>query len=78
MTTSASSKQDYLQAKNQYFQAIKAAKRDYWNAFLTNNDSKSIFKAMSYTKDKRIERIPPIQVSTTGASASTTSTSASI
>jgi hypothetical protein len=55
------STQRYLQARNSYFQAIKQAKRDYWNAFLEKEDSKSIFKAMLYTKDKRVELIPLIQ-----------------
>jgi hypothetical protein len=55
------STQKYLQARNSYFQAIKQAKRDYWNAFLEKEDSKSIFKAMLYTKNKRVELIPPIQ-----------------
>jgi hypothetical protein len=55
------STQRYLQARNIYFQAIKQAKRDHWNAFLEKEDPKSIFKAMLYTKNKRIEPITPIQ-----------------
>jgi hypothetical protein len=51
----------YLQAKNTYFQAIKQAKRDHWNQFLEKEDPQTIFKAMSYTKNRRIERIPQIQ-----------------
>ena len=51
----------YLQAKNAYFLAIKRAKRDHWNHFLEKEDPKSIFKAMAYTSDKRVERTPPIQ-----------------
>ena len=51
----------YLQAKNLYFQEIKKAKRDHWNQFLEKEDPQTIFKAMSYTKDRRIERIPQIQ-----------------
>ena len=50
----------YLQAKNSYFQAIKQAKRDHWNQFLEKGDPKSIFKAIAYTKDSRIEGIPNI------------------
>ena len=42
------------------------AKRTHWNTFLTHNDSKSIFKAMSYTKNYRVERIPSIQSDGTG------------
>jgi len=63
--SSYDSKLPYLQAKNSYFLAIKQAKRDHWNQFLEKEDPKSIFKAMSYTKDKRVERIPPIQSTTT-------------
>jgi hypothetical protein len=55
------SKQLYLQAKNAYFSAIKQAKRDYWNQFLEKEDPKSIYKALKYTKDCRVERIPTIQ-----------------
>jgi hypothetical protein len=58
-----STTQPYLRAKNSYFLAIKNAKRDHWNQFLEKEDSKSIFKALSYTKDKRVERLPPIQSS---------------
>jgi ribonuclease HI len=53
----------YLRAKNIYFLAIKNAKRDHWNQFLEKEDSKSIFKALAYTKDKRVERLPPILAS---------------
>jgi hypothetical protein len=51
----------YLQSKNAYFLAIKQAKRNHWNEFLEKGDPQSIFKAMSYTKDYRIEKIPTIQ-----------------
>src|ERR1700710_40752 len=54
-------KQDYLRARNSYFLAIKNAKRKHWNKFLEKEDPKSIFKAMSYTKDKLVERIPSIK-----------------
>ena len=63
---SPSTVRQYLEAKNRYFQEIKLAKRTHWNTFLTHNDSKSIFKAMSYTKDYRVERIPSIQSDGTG------------
>jgi hypothetical protein len=53
--------QRYLQAKNTYFLAIKRAKRDHWNQFLEKEDPKSIFKAMAYAPDNRVERTPPIQ-----------------
>jgi hypothetical protein len=51
----------YLQAKNSYFLAIKRAKRDHWNQFLEKEDPKSIFKAMAYTTDRQVEKMPPIQ-----------------
>jgi hypothetical protein len=51
-------KRDYLLARNAYFQAIKTAKQDHWNDFLEKEDPKSIFKAMSYTKDATKQRIP--------------------
>jgi hypothetical protein len=41
----------YLLAKNLYFSAIKHTKREYWNTFLEKGDSRSIFKALYYTKD---------------------------
>jgi hypothetical protein len=56
-------KRDYLLARNAYFQAIKAAKRDHWNNFLEKEDPKSIYKAMAYTKNSPTQRIPAIQAS---------------
>jgi hypothetical protein len=53
-------KADYLKAKNTYFLAIKRAKREHWNQFLIKEDSQSIYKAMSYTKDSQVSRIPTI------------------
>ena len=58
---SPESKLRYLQSKNAYFLAIKQAKRKHWNQFLEKEDPQSIFKAMSYTKDRLVERIPTIQ-----------------
>ena len=54
------SKLPYLQAKNTYFSAIKQAKKDHWNQFLEKEDPKSIFKALAYTKNRLVEKIPPI------------------
>lgn len=54
-------KRTYLTAKNKYFQAIKTAKRDHWNAFLEKEDPQSIFRAMKYTQDSRIQRIPNVK-----------------
>jgi hypothetical protein len=53
--------QPYLKARNNYFLAIKNAKRDHWNQFLERENTESIFKALAYTKDKRVERLPPIR-----------------
>ena len=44
-------KQELLGAKNNYFNSIKEAKTKHWNLFLEKEDSQSIFKAMSYTRD---------------------------
>lgn len=49
------------QIKNDYLESIKQAKTDHWNTFLEREDVQSIFKAMSYTKDRRNERIPQIE-----------------
>ena len=57
---SYSTKTAYLKARNSYFQVVKKAKRDYWNSFLEKEDPKSIYKALAYTKDLRVEKIPSI------------------
>jgi hypothetical protein len=44
----------YIKARNTYFLAIKRAKNEHWNQFLEKEDPKSVFKAMSYTKDYSI------------------------
>ena len=54
-------KRQYLLARNAYFEAIKKAKKDHWNRFLEGNSPQTIFRAMAYTKDLRISRIPGIQ-----------------
>ena len=59
-STSPDSRLLYLKARNTYFLAVKSAKQDHQNEFLTKEDPKSIFKAMAYTKDRRVKRIPPI------------------
>ena len=50
----------FYKAKNTYFNAIKLAKIEHWNTFLQKEDTTSIFKAMSYTKDTIIQAIPSI------------------
>src|SRR6266498_4832715 len=39
------------------------AKSNYWNQFLKKAERKEIFKALTYTKQKRIERLPIITYS---------------
>lgn len=58
-------KRDFLLARNKYSSAIKEAKRKHWNAFLEQEDPKSIYKAMAYTRDSKVDRIPPILGETT-------------
>ena len=50
----------FCNARNQYFQAVKDAKRSHWNEFLEKTDPKSIFKAMAYTKPASYGLIPAI------------------
>src|SRR5438876_9337037 len=55
---------DYRQfqnARNSYFNEIKIAKSSCWNQFLEKAEGKEIFKAFSYTKEKRIEKLPIIK-----------------
>jgi ribonuclease HI len=47
-------------AKNSYFNSIKAEKLKHWNQFLETEDTQSIYKAMSYTKDTSSQAIPSI------------------
>ncbi|KAI0997048.1 hypothetical protein K3495_g11137 [Podosphaera aphanis] len=54
-------KEEYLDARNLYFQEIKTAKKHHWNNFLEQEDPRSIFKAFSYTKAKKTFKLPPIQ-----------------
>jgi Reverse transcriptase (RNA-dependent DNA polymerase) len=49
-----------LNARNVYFNAIKEEKTKHWNQFLEKEDSQSIFKAFSYTKDYNSQVIPSI------------------
>ncbi|KAH8621141.1 hypothetical protein IG631_24195 [Alternaria alternata] len=58
-------KRDFLLARNKYSDAIKEAKRKHWNTFLEQEDPKSIYKAMAYTRDSKADRIPPILGETT-------------
>ncbi|KAF7564397.1 hypothetical protein PtrM4_038310 [Pyrenophora tritici-repentis] len=53
-------KKDFLIARNTYARAIKDAKKRHWNSFLEQETPQSIYKAMAYTKDQKVEKIPPI------------------
>ena len=53
-------KQDLIESKNLYFNAIKAEKLKHQNLFLEKEDTQSIFKAMSYTKDYSSQTIPSL------------------
>jgi len=52
--------QELKDAKNLYFNTIKVEKRKHWNKFLEKEDSQSIFKAMSYTKNSTSSLIPSL------------------
>ena len=60
LAQSDSDKRAYRDARNRYFQAVKGAKREHWNAFLEKTDPKSIFKAMAYTKPSSYGPVPKI------------------
>jgi tRNA(Leu) C34 or U34 (ribose-2'-O)-methylase TrmL len=53
-------KEELSKAKNKYFNTIKKTKKEYWNTFLKKEDTQSIFKAISYTKDYSTNNIPSI------------------
>src|SRR6266536_2093888 len=55
--------EQYQQARNCYFNEIKIAKSNCWNQFLEKAEGKEIFKAFTYTKQKRIKRLPIITYS---------------
>ena len=44
-------KKELLNTKNLYFNTIKIEKLRYQNIFLEKEDTQSIYKAMSYTKE---------------------------
>src|ERR1700709_372439 len=50
-------KKELLNAKNLYFNTIKIEKLKYWNLFLEKEDTQSIYKAMSYTKEYTSQNI---------------------
>jgi hypothetical protein len=53
-------KGDYISARNCYLTKIKKAKINHWNAFLEKEDPQSIFRALAYTNNRQVERIPAI------------------
>ena len=50
-------KEELTIAKNKYFNTIKKTKKEHWNNFLEKEDTQSIFKAISYTKDYNTNNI---------------------
>lgn len=57
----ATSIKAYLESRNTFLQAVKQAKREHWNNFLSKETPTSIYKAMSYTKPRMEVRIPEIR-----------------
>src|ERR1700709_2020366 len=53
-------KKELLNAKNLYFNTIKIEKLKHWNLFLEKEDTQSIYKAMSYTKEYTSQTIPSL------------------
>ena len=53
-------KEELSNTKNNYFNTIKETKSKHWNSFLKKEDSQSIFKAISYTKDYTTNNLPSI------------------
>lgn len=49
------------ETRNNYFKAIKEAKKEYWNNFLEKEDPETIFSALKYTKPPRLSTIPTIR-----------------
>jgi hypothetical protein len=53
--------QEFRESRNEYFSEIKKAKSTMWNIFLEKAKGKEIFKAFTYTKNRKVERIPIIE-----------------
>lgn len=53
-------KDTYPEARNKYFSAIKQAKSEHWEDILANEDTTSIFKEKSYTRDGQVQKFPDI------------------
>jgi len=64
-------KKELLNAKNLYFNTIKIEKLKHWNLFLEKEDTQSIYKAMSYTKEYTSQTIPSLFNSQTNTFIST-------
>src|ERR1700710_2689511 len=64
-------KKELLNAKNLYFKTIKIEKLKHWNLFLEKEDTQSIYKAMSYTKEYTSQNIPSLFNSQTNTIIST-------
>src|SRR6266496_5355547 len=57
----AQDKQEYHEARANYYYEIKKAKSNCWNNFLENASGKEIFKTFQYTKQNKIEKLSIIQ-----------------
>ena len=51
----------FQNARNAYFAAIKNAKSESWNSFLSNAYGNEIFKAFQFTKMRKTQKLPIIQ-----------------
>ncbi len=47
--------------RNDYFQAIRAAKKEFWSNFLNNAVEKEVFQAYKFIKNNRMKRLSSIQ-----------------
>ncbi len=47
--------------RNDYFQAIRSAKKESWSNFLNNAVEKEIFQTYKFTKNNRMKKLPSIQ-----------------
>ena len=56
---------EYINARTNYYTAIRQAKTNKWNEFLENAQGKEVFKAYGYTKLRKIKKLPTL-ISTNG------------
>jgi hypothetical protein len=51
----------FKKSRNNYFQVIRAAKKEFWSNFLNNAIEKEVFQAYKFIKNNRIEKLLSIQ-----------------